>query len=772
MSRAPQQAEPWQIHVVGPTATMLLDGRFAPCRMWCAFCPRSFDATRQDPPEDVSEIVAAFDAALEDLDVEELYLVSDDILAFPALDTLLDHAEAAGKRIVLGTPALSLSEPARVEALAKRPVTVALTPLHTEAQAWGDMVGNPLAPARIERAMALMKTHGVPMRVQVVVTAANVANLPDLVAHLHDDLGVSELEVHLFYPDLASPPDAYLDQFPAYADVQAALEAIDAMPDAPALRLGNAPLCQLDFSTLRSDRIHPHGHQASKNRFGTPGIAACRTCSAAPQCVRIHPAYAARRDLRPIEQDRIDANARHIGAVRVQLGPADTPGEILPGQGIPANQGIPRGQGLLPDAPRPKPEGTKGTILPGQGIPRGAGLLPDAPRPVHAPPPTAPVHPDNQTIPKSLGKGRGTPGPPPNQRIPRGHGQPVRGVLPGEGVPRHQGRLPTRRPPRYDDAPNRFPLLQLRSHGAPVTALAFSPDNARLAALVNGEITVWDLHDRPGGWVWRGLRALGFGREPGQPRCTTWRGAGDQVLAWTSPERLLTTGGGGRADLIERDAKAKKHHTVTVPTSQLGVIALGPEGRVFCGGRGLTAHRLDGRFDGRWLPRDVAVTGLSVDASGRVLATIQDACPRLFSAHGTELPCPIDHPTPSAALSWEGTWLAAVTDDEVKVWDRVQARLRWRRQSGPHLRHVAITTDERHLVVAGGGGHPATGTTVRLWNIDAGMRRADMLGDPSPVKVLAMAPDGRRFATADTDGAIWLWDLTPEISQKRKRPAP
>ena len=738
-------SSPWQVHDTPITASMHLAGHHAPCRMWCAFCPRSFDAERHDAPTDpdtVQGVVDAFVTHLATVQARELSLVSDDILAFPGLLDLIDEATAHGRTVVLGTPGLRLADEALVRDLAQRGVTVALTALSTDAHTTHALVGNPTFHRRLRQALQHARTHGLSVRMQVVVTSRNLDGLADLLADLHQTHGLHELVLHSFYPDVAAPPEAYLDLFPALDDLHQALRDLDArtLAPPPRLLLGNLPWCQLDLTDLPGLEVVPQLHAAHHNAYDHDVVDLCATCAARDRCVGLHPGLVARHGAQPFDAARLDHALRLAAPPSAPVAePTRTPGTavdspppegaILPGQGIPRDQGILPGEGLLPDAPRPRP-----TAHP------------------HGPPP-------NQRIPRNQGRAPGTSGPPPNQQVPRQQGVPE-GIAPGEGLPRGEGRLPRRRPPRCDDAPHRWPLRTLVSHGPPMEGLAWSPDGRWLAATCDGRLHTWDTQDRAVGWVPRLARALGRGRAEGLPRHRVGPAARGP-LCWTSPDALLTGTHHATLQALHLHGRQDAPWPLSQSPTHLGQH---PDGRLLVGGQGLTVQTGRGRDLTRWLPTSTRVTGLSVHADGSTLATLRDATPQAWDAEGHVLPLPIQRPLRAAVWSPGGRWIVGITADTVRVWDRASGRLRWQRRSGPHLRHVAVTDDDRHVLAIGGAGTPVDGATLRVWNIDAGMRRGDLLGHAAPVTHLALAPGGRLVATADTEGAVLLWDLTPELS--------
>ena len=68
----------------------------------------------------------------------------------------------------------------------------------------------------------------------------------------------------------------------------------------------------------------------------------------------------------------------------------------------------------------------------------------------------------------------------------------------------------------------------------------------------------------------------------------------------------------------------------------------------------------------------------------------------------------VDDPTSGGTGSESGEKhvVSVHTPDQVVLWDRGHSTPRWKRPSGPHLRHVRLLSDDRYLVCTGGDGVP------------------------------------------------------------------
>jgi hypothetical protein len=384
----------WLVTGADPETTfLLLRDHLAPCRMWCAFCPRGLEPDRApavDDPLVHAAIRAEFAELVASVGTRSLYLVSSDILEYPDLFSLLDVAREAGKRVLLGTPGLALADAAFVARCAAYDLAFDLTFLSTEDETYARITRNPDARGLIEQGIRNARALEVELTLAVVVLAENVGELDRLVAHLATSLGAEKVQLRLFFPDIASAPESYYDQFPSLEALRAALATLDALAitPAPLIELGNTPICQIDpalFPRLRLRLLEHHDHQ---NVFKGEVVSACGSCEARSRCVRLHPEQVARVGIGPIEAGLIRANLERLDleAERARAEPTGIPPELgVPvGAGVPREAGVPKGSGLPPGqglargAGLPPGSGVaKGAGIPkGQGVPRGQGILP------------------------------------------------------------------------------------------------------------------------------------------------------------------------------------------------------------------------------------------------------------------------------------------------------------------------------------------------------------------------------------------------------------
>ena len=198
-------------------------------------------------------------------------------------------------------------------------------------------------------------------------------------------------------------------------------------------------------------------------------------------------------------------------------------------------------------------------------------------------------------------------------------------------------------------------------HGAPVAALALSPDGRRLATGLaapggGAEVRLWDLGSRP----------------PASRLLRSHEGRVD-ALAWSADGRWLVTGGGGDAARLYEAAGGE------LPKHKL-------EGH----GGEVTAAAWS--VDGRWLAtaggdRAVRVWAIAEGEPGETPAVV-------LRGEGGRV----------RALAWsaDGRWLATADDDGARLWDRERPAAGAVALPGSSgARALAVSSDGRWLMAAG-----------------------------------------------------------------------
>jgi WD40 repeat protein len=312
---------------------------------------------------------------------------------------------------------------------------------------------------------------------------------------------------------------------------------------------------------------------------------------------------------------------------------------------------------------------------------------------------------------------------------------------------------------RLWDVAGQSVVRELRGPTHAVSALAFSPDNTRLAAACEGKvIRIWDLFsgnllvtlhghtDRIPALVWTpdGRRLISAGWDT---TARVWDAAsGEPIILLNSHasqvHALALSRDGGRLACADSQGAvhvwdAESYRTVRVLRGTAGEVrclAYSPDGqRLACGGVDHAVHVWSNHFDGPGVD--------SVD-------------PRLARS--------------AVAVSPDGNRLAYLAAGEpLQVWDSHSGDSVLELQGGPTLRSFAASPDGRWLAggVAAEGGKeiPAEArNSLRLWHGDSGKNAGQLNGQAGPVTTMSFSADGRMLASAGCQsGDVWLWHFPP-----------
>ena len=140
----------------------------------------------------------------------------------------------------------------------------------------------------------------------------------------------------------------------------------------------------------------------------------------------------------------------------------------------------------------------------------------------------------------------------------------------------------------------------------------------------------------------------------------------------------------------------------------------------------------------------------ALSADGRVVATLDRAgiilrrVPLRGSGAGSPIGAPLRVPRNSVlALSPEGRWLAVSSDGAVRVWDVASRRVIRTIRAGV-ASFVALSSGRRTLATVDKDGN------VRLWNVATGLSQAVIRSPLFSTASIALAPDRRVLAVADS----------------------
>ncbi len=112
----------------------------------------------------------------------------------------------------------------------------------------------------------------------------------------------------------------------------------------------------------------------------------------------------------------------------------------------------------------------------------------------------------------------------------------------------------------------------------------------------------------------------------------------------------------------------------------------------------------------------------------------------------------------SAAISADGSRIAAATSDGAFLWDSSARPATVPLQHGVPLRQVAFSGDGRLLVTL------TEDHSARVWDVRTGQPVTPLLSYDKPVVWIGLGADGRRLTVRCKNGhdCVYSWDLTPD----------
>jgi len=337
-------------------------------------------------------------------------------------------------------------------------------------------------------------------------------------------------------------------------------------------------------------------------------------------------------------------------------------------------------------------------------------------------------------------------------------------------------------------------LHKLEGHTAPVTALAFSGDNSKLAS-VGGDtvVRVWDVKE---GKLLKELKghtapvmAVAFGGNnliltggiDKTPRL--WdvskdapvhtfpanKSAISAVAVRADGKQALVGSADGMLRVYDITAAPKELSATTAHLAGIGAVTYGPDGTKLatCGGDGLVkywnlsesgANSMLTEFKGHGKP----VSSVAFSGDGRfIVSGGGDLVVRVWDlSNKTELRALRGHAdwVSSVAFAPNGqTILSAGVDKTVKVWELSSGETAKPIGHSRRLNTIAVSADGRW--VASG----SEDKTIKVWDAAAGTEAFTLDvtsgGHDADVTALAFEPSGKRLVSAGDDRKIVVWDM-------------
>jgi len=157
------------------------------------------------------------------------------------------------------------------------------------------------------------------------------------------------------------------------------------------------------------------------------------------------------------------------------------------------------------------------------------------------------------------------------------------------------------------------------------------------------------------------------------------------------------------------------------------------------------------------------VRAVAISPDGRVLAAgVDDGTVRLWNtATDAQLGILLANPSHRVyglSFSRDGKYLAAGSQDTIKIWDTSTWRFRSFKAKNDLIASVAFAPDGK-VIASGGGAFSGANNVVRLWSLATGRNYKTLEGFSHDVESITFSPNGDMLASLDSDNVIF-WKVS------------
>jgi len=297
------------------------------------------------------------------------------------------------------------------------------------------------------------------------------------------------------------------------------------------------------------------------------------------------------------------------------------------------------------------------------------------------------------------------------------------------------------------DIPTGVEVNEFLGHVGPVGSVAFNSEGTRLASWSRDRtVKIWDATQAGGAMPPRGLRKL------------------KSFVAFSPDGRRIATVGDFQVWILDAETGHRvltlQGHTDVVTSAQFS-----PDGtRIISGSHDRLAivwNAVSGEIVTELAGNSDRIDHVAYSSDGRLIAAATGSdTVTVWNAETFQVQCSVREesktPCRGLAFSHDGKRIAAAGDwGLVKIWDIETSDLlisikhpKW---LGRASQHVAFSPDDRLILTA-------YGDSVFLYNSTTGEHVSTLAGHQELIQMAVYSPDGRRIATASSDGTVKLFD--------------